>query len=147
MYALNIDPLNPKGNPSTAELSQLGVEIVRYTFKDYSAGGQPDPNQVRFYTKKIQDFGEAEIDSLIILTYETYPNKPPLSAPDAQWDAYITHFAQRAGQLAKILAPWRPAFQIWNEPDLPPQDEFGTTLREVVYGRLLRRTQTNVMSA
>ena len=38
------------------------------------------------------------------------------------------------------MAPWRPAFQIWNEPDLPPQDEFGTTLREVVYGRLLRRT-------
>jgi hypothetical protein len=34
MYALNIDPLNPGGNPAPAELRELGVQAVRYTFKD-----------------------------------------------------------------------------------------------------------------
>jgi len=31
MYALNIDPNNPLGNPDAAQLRQLNVEMVRYT--------------------------------------------------------------------------------------------------------------------
>ena len=139
MYGLNIDPGNPEGNPGTTELRDLGVEQVRYTYRDLSPGNQLDPNQVRFYTQKLETLNRAEIGSLIILSYETTPNKPAPDAPDANWDGYIDNFVQRVGQIAQILAPWRPTFQIWNEPDLPPNPGYDPTLREAVFGRMLLR--------
>lgn len=139
MYSLNIDPANPQGNPSASELRDLGVKMARFTFKDYTSGSYPSPNQMNFYTQKVREYSEAGISSLIILTYETYPNKPSPSDSDAAWDSYIRHLAQRAGQLAQIFSPWQPAFQIWNEPDLPPQPWYAPTLREDVYGRMLVR--------
>ena len=38
MFGLNIDPKNPRGNPAPAELRDLGVQMVRYTFYDSSGG-------------------------------------------------------------------------------------------------------------
>jgi hypothetical protein len=84
MYGLNIDPLNPQGNPQAAELRDLGVQMVRYTFKDQSTGSQPDPERVRFYTGRLQEYSSNGISSLIILSYETYPNKPTFTASTGQ---------------------------------------------------------------
>jgi hypothetical protein len=139
MFGLNIDPNNIKGNPDPAELGQLGVEIVRYTYADSSGRDQLDSSKARFYQQKIQGYQQVGISSLVILDYQTYPNKPAHNARDGEWDAYIDRLARRCGQIAQLLAPWRPAFQIWNEPDHPPKPDYEPTLREAVFGRMMRR--------
>jgi len=141
MYGLNIDPNNPKGNPDPAELRELGVEMVRYTYHDPGGGDQLDPDKARFFSQRVKTYREAGIGSLVILTYDTYPNRPGPEAPDAEWDNYIERFARRSGQIASLLAPWRPAFQVWNEPDHPVHVGYVPTLREAIFGRMLRRTR------
>lgn len=141
MYGLNIDPNNPRGNPDPAELRDLGVEIVRYTYYDSSGGDQLDPGKADFYRQKAQAYREASIASLVILTYDTYPNKPAPEASDGDWDNYINRFANRAAQIAQLLNPFRPAYQVWNEPDHPVHPGYSPTLREAVFGRMLRRTR------
>jgi hypothetical protein len=139
MYGLNIDPRNPKGNPSAKELYELGVEIVRYTYADSSSGDQPGSDQLQFYKKLVRELKEVGIDSLLILNYETYPNKPDPNAGDGEWDAYIDRLARRCGQIARELAQWKPAFQIWNEPDHPIHPGYAPTVREAIFGRMMRK--------
>jgi hypothetical protein len=146
MYSLNIDPNNPAGNPNPAELRDLGVEMVRYTFYDGSGDDQLDPGKVNFYRQKAQAYQEAGIGSLVILTYDTYPNKPAPEAADPDWDNYINRFANRSAQIAQLLQPFRPAYQVWNEPDHPVHPGYSPTLREAVFGRMLRRTRDAVKS-
>jgi len=93
-----------------------------------------------FFTQKAWEYHEAGIRSLIILTYDTYPDRPASDAPDSDWDRYIEDFARRAGQIASLLSPWQPAFQAWNEPDHPGQLGYHPTLRPEVYGRMLSQT-------
>lgn len=147
MYSLNIDPNNPAGNPNPAELRDLGVEMVRYTFYDRSGGEQVDPARVDFYRQKAKSYQDAGVGSLIILTYDTYPGKPPFAD---NWDGYIARFAQRAGQIAQALAPYHPAYQIWNEPD-HDRKNIGTSydpcLREEVFGQMLRRARDAIKAA
>jgi hypothetical protein len=141
MYSLNIDPNNPKGNPDPAELRELGVEMVRYTFYDSSGGDQLDRAKADFYRHKAQAYQEAGIGSLVILTYDTYPNKPTPDAADPDWDNYLNRFVNRAAQIAQLLKPFGPAYQVWNEPDHPVHPGYSPTLREAVFGRMLRRTR------
>ncbi len=140
MFGLNIDPNNPNGNPNPSELKKLGVEMVRYTFYDSSGGSQINPGKAQFYRDKAKSYHQAGIGSLVILTYDTYPNRPTPNASDADWDRYIEHFAQRSAQIAKLLGQWQPAFQIWNEPDHPLHGDYAPTLMEAVFARMLRRT-------
>jgi hypothetical protein len=140
MYGLNIDPNNPRGNPDPAELRELGVEMVRYTYHDPGSRDQLDPDKAGFFSQRVRSYREAGIGSLLILTYDTYPNRPAPDAPDAEWDAYIERFARRAGQIASLLGTWQPAIQVWNEPDHPIHPGYVPTLREAVFGRMLRRT-------
>ncbi|MFN8453916.1 MAG: CARDB domain-containing protein [Anaerolineae bacterium] len=147
MYGLNIDPLNPKGNPSMAELRNLGVQAVRYSYKDFSSGSQPDPQQLQFYIGHLRQLTQAGISPLIILTYQTFPGAPIHPVSEAVWDNYIANFVRRAGQLAQLLLSFRPTFQIWNEPDLPPHPEYIRTMPEAVYGRMLRRSYDAIKAA
>ncbi len=140
MYALNIDPKNPRGDPAVDQLRHLNVEMVRYTYHDSSSGDHLNPGMAELFTRKVREYQEAGISSLIILTYDTYPDRPALDAPDSEWDGYIEHFARRAGQIVNRLSSWQPAFQVWNEPDHPVSPGYAPTLRPEVYGRMLRRT-------
>jgi len=140
MYGLNIDPNNPRGNPNASELQALGVQMVRYTFYDSSGGDQVDPNRVRFYQDRAGAYNQVGIRSLVILTYDTYPNKPSPGAGDGEWDQHIARFARRAGQIAQALAQWQPAFQVWNEPDHKPDGNYVPTVPEAAYGRMLKAT-------
>lgn len=141
MYALNIDPRNPQGDPPPSELSALGVEMVRYTFKDPTPAKAPDRQIVRFYRQQIEELADAGIQSLVILSAETYPHKPNSSAPDEEWAEYITGFAERAAEITKVLAAWRPAFQVWDAPDLASASAgYDPALREPVFARLLKET-------
>jgi uncharacterized coiled-coil protein SlyX len=147
MYGLNIDPNNIAGNPNPDELRELGVQMVRYTFYDSSHGDRLDPDQADFYRKKIEAYHQVGIRSMVLLSYDTYPSRPAPEAGAPEWDIYIERFALRANQIAKLLAPWQPTFQIWNEPDHPPKGNYLPTLREPVYGRMLRRTYNAIKSA
>jgi hypothetical protein len=142
MYGLNIDPRNGQGDPDPAELLALGVNAVRFTFKDSLAGHEPDREVVRFYRRQLEDMAEAGIHALVILTSESFPNKPPTWASDEVWADYIAGFAKRAAEIAKALAQWQPVFQIWNAPDhiSATTPTYEPTLREAVYGRMLGET-------
>lgn len=140
MYGLNIDPNNPKGNPDPQEMRELGVQMLRFTYHDRSSGNQLDPNRANFFRQRVQAYRSVGITSLIILTYDTYPNRPDPNSPDSAFNDYLQRFANRAGQIAQLLAPFRPAFQIWNEPDHPIQGGYAPTLRESVYARMQRMT-------
>jgi subtilase family serine protease len=145
MYGLNIDPFNPGGNPSPIELQQLGVQTVRFTFKDDSAGDHPDPDRVKFYRDKVQAYSEVGIRSLIILTNETYPGFPnTFPASDAAWHTYIRPYARRAGQLAQIFEAWQPILQVWNEPDLQPSPGYTPSMSEQQYAHMLERTYSTI---
>ncbi|MEM7343890.1 MAG: CotH kinase family protein, partial [Chloroflexota bacterium] len=145
MYALNIDPLNPKGNPTTTELQELGAQAVRFTYKDFSSGDQLDPQQAQFYKAHVQQYAAASIHSLVILTYETYPGAPNTAdAPIQTWQSYIDSFVARVRQIAELLAPWQPTFQIWNEPDLPPHPTYIRSMTEALYGQMLARSQETI---
>src|SRR5262245_45126058 len=146
MFALNIDPMNPAGNPPASELSALGVRMVRYTFKDFVASSYPTPEQLYFYTMKIDEYTKAGIQSLLILSYETYPGGPGYEASDEAWNEYIYFYTNRVMQIAQSFAPWEPAFQICNEPESPPQPGSAPSLRESVYGRMLAQAREAVKS-
>ncbi len=146
MYGLNIDPRNPKGNPSPQELFDLGVEIVRLTYADPTGGDQPGSDQLQFYKKLVQDLKEKGIDSLLILNYETYPNKPDPNADDNTWNAYTDRLARRCGQIAQALVSWKPAFQIWNEPDHPIHPGYAPTVREAVFARMMQQCYQAIKS-
>lgn len=139
-YGLNIDPLNSLGNPSATQLLDLGVQNVRFAYKDATAGPDLDLNRAQFYQHKIETLFNAGISSTLILTGESIPGAPAASASDADWDNYITRFADRAARIAQTMVEWQPALQIWNEPDLPnPSPAYNPTLRPAVYARMLTR--------
>ena len=141
MYGLNIDPRNPQGDPDPADLRSLGVEQVRFTFNDFSADSQLAHDVVEFYRRRIKALAQAGIRSLVILNRDTLPNQPAFAAPDRAWADFIAKFANRAAVIAKVLAAWRPAFQIWQTPDQTfSHSQRATILHEVIYGRLLTRT-------
>jgi hypothetical protein len=145
MYGLNIDPLNPQGNPAGSELRDLGVGLVRWTFKDELAGGQPDPERVNFYTQKLREYKDFGISSLIIVSYETYPGKPGYEAPDQEWHAYLNSYLNRVSQLAGLLKDYHPAFQIWNEPDLAEvSPAYDPRLKEARYGEMLAQAHPRI---
>ena len=146
MFGLNIDPRNLKGNPEPSELRDLGVQMVRYTFYDSSGGDQVDPARVQFYRNRAGGYHQVGIKSLVILTYDTYPNRPAPESGNPEWDQYIDRFARRATQIAQVLSEWSPAFQVWNEPDHPVHPGYAPTLREEVFGRMLRRTYDAIKS-
>ncbi|MDX1521008.1 MAG: N-acetylmuramoyl-L-alanine amidase, partial [Anaerolineae bacterium] len=124
----------------------LGVQMVRYTYHDRTTGNQPDSNQLGFFSNRAKDFFDKGIKSLLILTYDSYPSPHP-NASDNDWNQHITNFARRAGQLAEALKPYQTAFQIWNEPDHHMADGYRPTLREAVFGRMLRASYDAIKAA
>ncbi|MCB0167375.1 MAG: discoidin domain-containing protein [Anaerolineae bacterium] len=138
MYGLNVDPRNPPGDPVPDRLRALGVEIVRYTFKDATLGQLPDRDVMGFYRRYVEALDMAGVKSLVVLTGETWAGRPEPSASKEAWDHYIVGFARRIAAIAKALAPWQPAFQIWDEPDIttPPANS-DSTLPPPIYGNLL----------
>ncbi|MCB0197570.1 MAG: discoidin domain-containing protein, partial [Anaerolineae bacterium] len=132
---------NPQGAPVPNRLHALGVEFVRFTFKDATTGSRPDNDGVRFYRRQVEELDLAEIRSLVVLTDETYPGRPASLASEEDWQLYISRCARRTAEIAKVLAPWQPAFQIWNAPDVTtPSPHYDPTLPPEIFGKLLAET-------
>ena len=57
---------------------------------------------------------------------------------------YLSKFTRRAAAIASALAPWRPIFQIWNEPDHPVHPGYAPTLNTDVFAQMLLRTSNAI---
>lgn len=144
MFGLNIDPRNPHGNPTPATLHELGVEMVRFTFKDATPGNRPDHAAVQFYRQQLEELANSNHQALVVLSEETTGDQLPATLTlDESWEAFIQLFVERAAEIAKTLARWQPAFQIWAAPAWPTADDQGTNaLPPAVFGQLLHHTYT-----
>jgi hypothetical protein len=143
---INIDPLNEYGNPSPAELQQLGASWVRLTYKDQGLG--PQPTGFANYDHLLRDFEQANITVLLILSYESLPGKPGPDAGLPEWEDYIARFADRTNQIALHYGDHVAAYQIWNEPDFAaPHPGYNPCLAEPVFGALLKTTYAAIKAA
>jgi hypothetical protein len=142
---LNIDPGNPQGNPSPAQLRALGAAWVRFSFRDDGECEEPSAERLAFYVRTLRDLNAAGIRVLLILSYETCPHPPAFADGDAAWDAYTQRFARFSGQIAAALGEEGQAYQIWNEPDfVAPLPGYDPRILPAVYARMLAATYRTI---
>ena len=111
MFGLNMDPRNSNGLPTVAELKQLKLKFARFQF-DHTHGG------IQFYKGQVAKLHQAGVQSLIVLDYGSIADtQPQMDAKKAVWNTYIRDLAKQAGQVAAALKQYKPAYEIWNEPD------------------------------
>ena len=99
LLGLNIDPRNPAGYPSLANLTALGAQSVRVEFKDPTIGTPtPSAASLAFYANVVQQYPGIQV--LFIIDYTTLGAFPSPTAPDSEWSTYIANFGGRAGAIA-----------------------------------------------
>jgi hypothetical protein len=131
LYAMNIDPANPKGRPSAQQLKAIGVRWLRVEWKI--------THGFAFYDPILSEHRAAGLKVLLLLDYSTVPNKPASTASDAQWVAYRSRFLEGVEQLASHYGDAVDAWQIWNEPDLfQPGTGYDPGVPAHHYGLMLR---------
>jgi len=132
VYGMNIDPWNPAGNPSAAELQNAGVRWVRIEYK-VGAG-------TSFFDPIISDLRSNGLSVLLLVDYASVSGGPGSGGSGAAWDSYIATFAADVGALAAHYGNNVDAWEVWNEPDLlfpgqpydpgVPADKYGVMLRD-----------------
>lgn len=132
MFGLNIDPRNASGFPTIAELKQLGVQFARFQFNHANGDTQ-------FYKEKVAELHNAGVQSLIIIDYGSIADgQPQMEAQQAVWDTYIRDLAKQAGQVAATLKQYKPAYEIWNEPDDPHSTgAYRPKLKPAIFAQML----------
>jgi hypothetical protein len=137
LYGVNIDPANPKGSPSANDLRTLGARWARVEYKA-SQG-------TAFYDGKIADLRSGGIKILLIVDYSSVSGKPDGSTgTDAQWSAYLTSFNNAVRGLAAHYGNGVDAWQIWNEPDLPPHPGYDPYVPPRHFGAMLRDSVSGI---
>ena len=140
---INTDPANLQGNPTAQEIRDLGATWVRFTFKDDS--DDPQPSSLGNYDDLVRDLNAGGIKILMILSYETHPDKPASNADEATWNAYTEKFVTRCRQIADHYGQQVRAYQIWNEPDfLAPSTAYDPCVRAEFFGPLLKSAFTAI---
>lgn len=136
-FAINVDPANPKGNPSAAELKTLGARWARIEWKQWvSAATQKG---------QIAALRSGGVRVLLIFDYaSTSVVSPGSSASAAQWNSYVTQYVQELGSLAQSLGNGVDGWEIWNEPDLAAQPGYDPYVPPATYGKLLKDAQAAV---
>jgi len=134
LFAINIDPANPNGNPDPQALKDVGVRWLRIEWKT-------DPGYP-FYDARIADYRSAGLKVMLLVDYASVPPKPDWDAGDADWIAYLARFNAGLQDLAVHYGDGVDAWQIWNEPDLMapvagydpgvPAHHYGIMLRDAV---------------
>ncbi len=132
VYGMNIDPWNPAGNPTAAELQTVGVRWVRIEWK-VGAG-------FAFFDPIIADLRANGISVLLLVDYASVPGGPGSGASGPAWDSYIATFVADVGGIAAHYGDTVDAWEVWNEPDLlfpgqsydpgVPADKYGVMLRD-----------------
>jgi hypothetical protein len=114
---VSIDPNNPAGAATPADVLALGAKWVRVEFIDASTQSL---SRLGFYQSVVGNFSRHGINTLVILDYMTLQTVP-WGSPASAWAAYATAFAARCGAVAaglRAVTTATPAYEIWNEEDL-----------------------------
>jgi hypothetical protein len=137
LYGINIDPANPKGNPSPQEIKTLGARWVRIEWKANPGYG--------FYDSRIAEYRDAGIQVLLIIDYSSVAGKPASNASDAEWTAYRKKFSDSLRDFASHYGNGIDAWQIWNEPDLMhPGGAYDPGVPASHYGLMLADAVTTI---
>jgi len=99
---VNVDPLNPGGNPSPSDLAEMGVGLVRLVYKD-----NPTVNNY------INDLISNGIKPVLVLNWEANPQ----AWYDGNVESYVSNFESYVVNPALNLYGNQVIYQIWNEPD------------------------------
>jgi hypothetical protein len=138
LYGVNVDPANPRGNPSAQELTTLGARWVRMEWKATPGAA--------LYDAKLPEYRNAGLKVLLIVDYASVPGSPGSGGTDSQWAAYVASFVSGARSLAQRYGNGVDAWQIWNEPDLAPQPGYDVYVPPGHYGVMLRDAATAIRS-
>lgn len=131
LFGVNIDPANPAAAPSPEEVRALGARWVRIEWKRELG--------FDFYDPLIAGYRDAGIRVLLLVDYTSTPvGKPSSAAPDEEWSGYLAEFAATAAELAEHYRDGVDAWEIWNEPDQPPEPGYDPGVPARVFGPLLR---------
>jgi MYXO-CTERM domain-containing protein len=145
LYGINIDPSNPAGAPSAAELRAAGAKWARFVFKV-----EGDDLEAAFarYDPVLADFAANDIWSLVVINYESLSAKPDFFAGDEAWRAYLDRFELVASAVAARYGFFIPAFEIWNEPDEPnARPEYDPRVPAHIFGEMMMRSYLAVRGA
>jgi len=122
---INIDPANPGCSSNPEYIRQLGAGWVRFVYR-------PGLN----YDDFINRMSSSGIKILLILNAETLA---PSGGVD---DAFISRFADAAGEIAGRFGDKVSAYEIWNEPDIYA----GTSIHmdADIYAKLLKSSYSAI---
>jgi hypothetical protein len=143
LAGINIDPMNPGGNPAPLTVNATGAQIVRVEFKDASPAG-PIPNSTfAIYDPVVEGFIALGIDVLLILDYMTYQDAPWGQTDPSVWAPFIGELGARSAQIAGHYAALEAhvAYEIWNEEDLQQ-----TLVPAAIYATLLQTLYQSIKS-
>ena len=136
-FGMNIDPANPGGNPTAAELRAAGVRWVRVEYKQ--------PRGVAPHRDVIDAMHAEGIRVLLIVDYSSVPGKPASNAGDAEWSSYLDAYRVGVEGIADALGDRVDAWQIWNEPDLfNPGTGYDPGVPAAHFGRMLSEASTAI---
>jgi hypothetical protein len=133
LYGMNIDPANPGGRPTAAQLKAAGARWVRVEWKHYEGG-------YAFYDSIISGYRSAGLKVLLLVDY-TSPTaaKPASNAGDSTWNSYRSAFNATLTDIANHYRDGVDAWQVWNEQDLSdPGSGYDPGVPAHQYGYMLR---------
>jgi hypothetical protein len=137
LYAINIDPANPKGDPSADDVRNLGARWVRVEYKA--------SHGLSFYDGKIAKHRNAGTKVLLIVDYASVYGKPSgTTGTDAQWTQYLQSFDSGLRTIAQHFRDDVDAWQIWNEPDLPPHPGYDPFMPPKHFGAMLKSSVATI---
>jgi len=136
-FAMNIDPANPKGNPSANDLRTIGARWARVEWKK----GISESTQ----KSQIATLRSGGVRVLLIFDYASVSTgSPGTSGSTSAWNSYSAQYVQELGTLAASLGNGVDAWEIWNEPDLTAQGGYDPYVPPAIYGPMLKSAEAKV---
>ena len=139
-FAMNVDPANPKGNPSASDLRTLGARWARIEWKvGISAATQKS---------QIAALRSGGVRVLLIFDYASVSiPSPGSSGSSSSWTSYRAQYVQELGNLVASLGTGIDAWEVWNEPDLAPSAGYDPYVPPATYGALLKDAYTKLKAS
>lgn len=114
-FGLAINANAPDQTPSREDVRRLGARWVRTIVYDGNGDG---------VDAALREYRCLGVKNLILLNQESFaPTKtPPPNDDDNGWETYAAVFADEAAAFVQAHQSIVDAVEIWNEPDLPPDN-------------------------
>lgn len=136
-FAMNIDPNNPGGNPSAAQLRQLGARWVRIEWKQ---GVSHSTQQ-----SQIAALRSGGIRVMLLVDYASVSTPSPgSSGSSSAWSSYESQYISALSSLVNTYGSGIDAWEIWNEPDLAAQAGYDPHVPPATFGQMLKDASSTV---